>query len=112
MPATPAEARERFAREIVNEHTNDWGGSAPVEKIAAARFAVVIERENDAWVLAADSVDEIAGIALSTYTGTEGYDEWVSEIWDVQTGEQLEWSHHVELTLAVKDHGMATAVNR
>jgi uncharacterized protein CbrC (UPF0167 family) len=102
--ATMPETRRHLARVLRENHTNDWNGSDPARQIAAARFAVVVERENDAWVLAADTPQDVANIALSTLTGTEGYDEWISDIWDMHTCQKIEWSQHAAVTVEIDGH--------
>jgi hypothetical protein len=85
MQETTSETRTLYAAQLVNDNHNNWGGSAPVEDIAAAHYAVIVEREDESWVLAAANVQEVAEIIADTYTATEGYDEWVCAIHDMET---------------------------
>lgn len=88
-----------LAVQLLADNTNDWGGSDPAEAIATSAYAVVVERDDDAWVKAADRLGDVADIELSTLVGTEGYDEWVSEVWDVATGEQVAYTRLVAVHL-------------
>jgi hypothetical protein len=78
-----------LAVELFMENRNDWGGSDDVEKIAAARFAVVVERDSDSWVLAAESWEDVAGIYLGCLQPDGEETEYIEAIYDVATGEQL-----------------------
>jgi hypothetical protein len=84
IPATflPEHARRLdHARAILDTHSsNDWDGDDAAETIAAARYAVVVERDSDAWVLAARTARDVAGIEYGTYFATEGYDEWIAGV--------------------------------
>jgi hypothetical protein len=84
-----------------NWSSNDWDGDSPLSKLADARFIVRIEREDDSWLVAADDLLDVARILLSCYTDTEGYDEWISHVWDVETGEEIEYSAKMVVMLTV-----------
>jgi hypothetical protein len=103
--------KDRFnlAHSLLAEHRNDWGGSDPVDKIAGARYAVVVERSDDGWVLAAATPEAVAEIALSTYTGTEGYDEWISEVYSMETASQIDCIADVTVTVTLKNGTTETA---
>jgi hypothetical protein len=107
VPAKPGrvlqDAHETVRRLMERWDSNEWGGSDSAEEIEAARFAVVVERDEDSWVVAAETVEDVAGIALGCLTGTEGYDEWVAEVWDVQRGEQVAWSKRVVVRVVIGD---------
>lgn len=81
--------RLTLARELCEEHRNEWGGGDDAETIAGAPYAVCVERDDDAWVLAAHSLKDIAGVILGTLVGTEGYDENVTRIVGMETGEEV-----------------------
>jgi hypothetical protein len=81
---SPAYARFKAAREIyANWDSNDWYGSAEIEECVDNRYAIVIEREDDSWVSFANTVEQIAQHYLGCLTGTEGYDEWVEGVYDL-----------------------------
>lgn len=103
--------KDRFnlAHSLLEDHTNDWGGSDPIEKIAGSRYAVVVERDSDSWVLAAANPEAVAEIALSTYTGTEGYDEWISEVWCMDTAAQIDCATTVTVTVTLANGELVTA---
>lgn len=103
--------KDRFnlARSLTSEHENDWAGSDPVDKIAGARYAVVVERDSDSWVLAAASAEAVAQIALSTLTGTEGYDEWISEVWCMETAKQVDFIHDTTVKVTITNGTAETA---
>src|SRR5215210_1086768 len=76
--------RIEVARTILEDwDQNDWMGSSEIEEAEDNRFAIVIEREGDSWVHFADSDKEIAQHYLGCYTGTEGYDEWIEGVYDL-----------------------------
>lgn len=101
--------RHELAHGLLADNKNDWDGSDPIDKIAGSRFAVVVERSDDSWVLAAATPEAIAEIALSTYTGTEGYDEWIAEVWCMETCEQIDFASVVTVTITLTNGELVTA---
>jgi hypothetical protein len=101
--------RHELAHSLLAEHTNDWDGSDPLDKIAGSRYAVVVERDSDSWVLAAATAEAVAQIALSTLTGTEGYDEWISEVWSMENAQMVQYDHDVTVTVSLKNGHTETA---
>jgi hypothetical protein len=92
-----------LAIQLCEQCWNDHGANDSPEKIAAAPFAVVIERDEDSWVFAAASWEQVAGFALACLTGTEGYDEWIEDVYDVATGEVLSINLRTSVTLTTPD---------
>jgi hypothetical protein len=80
---------------------NDWDGSIDPETLAGCRFAVVVERDDDSWVHGADSVADVAKIAIACREATEGYDEWISEVVDVATGEHVAYQEVVTVRVSI-----------
>lgn len=92
--------RKEFAQRVLDATHNDFGGSESAEALAEGRFIVVVEREDDSWALSAHNDQEIAGIVLGTYTGTEGYDEWVDVVYDLDNhGQPYEYEVKVSVTV-------------
>lgn len=93
-------ARIDHAREILAaSRGNDWGGGEDAETIAQHAYAVAVERDSDGWVLGVDDARGLAEVYLSTYVGTEGYDEWIEAVWSLDTGERAEWTGHVKVAV-------------
>jgi hypothetical protein len=93
------------ARALVNAwQRNDWGGGEddPV-KLADFRYAVVVQRTDDSWVVGANDATEVAVIYLNTLTGTEGYDETIEDVYDLETGQEATWTCHLGVTVSVGD---------
>jgi hypothetical protein len=65
--------------------------SAGVEELTAARYAVVVQRDTERWILAASDKQALAEIELESLVGTDGYDEWVVEVWSI--AEQRRFSY-------------------
>lgn len=111
MQETTNETRTLYAAQLVDEHYNGWDGSAAVEDIAAARYAVIVEREDDSWILAAANVQEVAEIIANTYTATEGYDEWVCTIHDMETCAEVK-SYRGTVTVEINVDGAIASAKR
>lgn len=92
-----------LAVDLIEQNPCEWGGNDEPEKIAAARFAVVIERDEEGWVVAADSWQDVANHALGCLSA-EYYTEWVSEVYDVATGDVL--GHRTYNTVTVEFDGV------
>lgn len=104
MTNTPTlDDRVKLASELLDNHHNDWDGSSTSDEIVRARYTVVVERDNDSWVRAADSVRDVARIVLDCYTGTDGYDEYVTEVYDMRTCEEVERDAVVKVTLTINE---------
>jgi hypothetical protein len=91
-----------LAASLCEEHSNEWGGGDVAEAITAAKLAVVVERDQDSWVLAAQDWDDVAGIAL-TCLHSEYETEFISEVWDVATGEQQTYKTNTIVTVVAPD---------
>lgn len=70
----------------VEATSNNWDGGLDPEELAEYKYAVTINRDDDSWVLGANNDLDIARIHLACAFDTEGYDEWVEEIVDLDTG--------------------------
>jgi hypothetical protein len=84
--------REHAESVLANSRGNDWNGGHDADELATYRYAVVIERDSDGWVIGANHATDLAQIQLDCYAGTEGYDEWIDGVYDLNTGEAVEWS--------------------
>lgn len=96
--------KRAFAREILNEWDhNEFEGGDDIGTLVDAKYAVIVERDDDSWVRAATSAEDVAGIALSCYTGTEGYDEWINSIWDLEKQEQVKYTEETTVKVTIGD---------
>jgi hypothetical protein len=85
---------------------NDWGGSASVEDLAAAKYAVIVEREDDGWILAAGSRAEVAAIYRETLSAD--YAEWIDQVVRMSDGESVPFEARVTVEIRL-DGGVGTA---
>lgn len=95
--------REAFVRDLLETHTNNWGGGDDLATILESRYAVVIERSDDAWVVGADTGADVAGIALGCCVGPEYEIEWIAGVYDVATGAPV--ACKIETTVVVTING-------
>lgn len=101
--------RTEFARELLAQHTNGWDGSESLDELLTHKWAIVIERDEDSWVRGIDTHKDIAGYVLSCLTGTEGYDEWVEGVYDLDTGEAIDYSATTGVTVRDGEHEATSA---
>lgn len=94
------------------EHSNEWCGGDEPEKIATSRYAVVIERGDDGWVLGADNGDELAAIELGCRESTEGYDESVTAVFDVASGELVAYTCQVSVMVVLNGEAHTARAGR
>jgi hypothetical protein len=107
MPAT-METRRKLAGDILALwDNNQWDASESTREIAQGRFAVVVQRDEDSWVVGADSAEDIASIILSTYTQPEYTVEWVEGVYDLDD-DGNRWPY--ESSLAVTVNGVTVTV--
>lgn len=71
--------------------------SAALEQLLVARFAVIVGRDDDRWVLAAEDKRAIAEIELACLVATHGYDEWVVEVWCIARQQRVPYVPRVVL---------------
>jgi hypothetical protein len=91
----------RLAGGLCEEFANDIDMSDDVETIAASRWAVCVQRDDDGWVYGCDTADQVARIVLGTLVGTDGYDEWVSRIVDMTTGQDVEHDSATTVSITI-----------
>jgi hypothetical protein len=103
-----SEARLRTANYLCEQYQNSWGGSEAPKDIAKHPMAIVMSRDDDAWVQGIDTFDDVAGYELSTI-GAE-YAEWVEGVYDLDTGERLLFrtNHIVKVAVEGNVVGIAT----
>lgn len=83
--------RRRHAAAILLEHDcNEWDGSADLDTLASATFAVIMARHDDSWVVAADTAEDVAATVLGAMAYNESIDaEWVETVYSIDTGAVL-----------------------
>ena len=64
-----------------------------------AQYAVVVQREAESWVRAAADEQGIAEVELDCLVATEGYDEWVAEVWSLAEQRRYAYSLRVEVRI-------------
>lgn len=73
-----------FCRALLASNTDVTAmRSSTLDELVRSQYAVVLERESERWVRAASDTREVAAIELDCLIATEGYDEWVAEVWSV-----------------------------
>lgn len=75
--------------------------SATLDELVVARYAVVVQRDAERWVLAAEDKRALANIELGCMVATDGYDEWVVEVWHV--AHQRRFSYAPRVVVWVED---------
>ena len=100
-----------LAVELLDEYDRCCDCSDKAERIATSPFAVVVERDDDSWVLAAQDWHDVAKITLGCYVSTEGYDEWVGSVVDMATGTNYSPGEFVSVTIVSPDGIRYTATN-
>jgi hypothetical protein len=91
-----------FAQALLDEHKNDWDGSSSVDDIAAAKYAVVVSRDNDSWVVACSDADEVAQVYVGALHA-DGDVEWVDEVYEVETGEPVQYRARTNVSVTIGD---------
>ncbi len=76
--------RRDFCRALLESSPdiNSLVGSTD-DELLSAQYAVVVQRGSERWVRAAADMHAVADIELECLVGTEGYDEWVAEVWSL-----------------------------
>ena len=102
--------RRKHARALLDEHENDWDGSSTLDELAGSKYAVVWQRDSDAWVLRAATAQDLAAHYLDAANGTDGIEaEWIESVVDLDTGEDVGLRHRVTVEITLPDGEQATA---
>jgi hypothetical protein len=84
--------RKDFCQELLARHARSASmGSATLDELLIARYAVIVGRDDDGWVLAAGNKQAVAEIELGCLVSTYGYDEWVVEVWCIGRQRRLSY---------------------
>lgn len=94
--------REEFLQDLIEDNDNDWGGGDSLETLLESKYAVVVERDEDSWVVGAENEQDVANIALSCMHA-EYYTEYISEIYEVETCEEIIFATETEVTVWIFD---------
>lgn len=94
--------RLKLAKELIDATSQpDWYETDPPEVIAAKRYAVTIERDQESWIDGVDSLQDVADIAHGCLTGPEYDVEWIDSVFDLETGERVQYEQTVVVVLKV-----------
>lgn len=116
LPDMPDEvikaARRKHAQALLNSWSNDWDGSTELDELVEHRWAVVTQRNMDAWVNGADTPKDIAEYEQAALL-TDGDDvEWIEGVYDLETGEPVYYQRTVTIQVAMSATGeVATSDN-
>jgi hypothetical protein len=99
--------RRRIAGDLLEQHTNSFDGSDELDDLITHRWALVMKRDTDAWVVGIDTPREIANHEISESDSLDV--EWVEGVYDLESGEPVYYSAHTTVTVTMAD-GSGTAV--
>jgi hypothetical protein len=101
--------RRKHARELLAEHTNEWGGSSDLDELAGSKYAVVWKNDDCAWVLRAADAQDLAAHYLDAAYGPDSRDyEWIEAVIDLDTGEDVPLTRTLTVTLTMPNGVQAT----
>lgn len=109
------EARKMWAEDLHEQFASNEGAGHDVEDLAKYRYAVHVEREDDGWLIGCDTAEDIANVYLACMEEHEYEAEWVSNVYDLQTGSAITMRTIQALTVSVAlpgDYGMTTVANQ
>lgn len=105
--------RRKHAAELLDEYdSGEWGGSTPIDQLAGCRFAVVVERDSDSWVVGVDDAAGIAAVELACCSPDGDEAEWVVGAVDLVSGEDAGYSARVTVEVTMADGAVAEVSSR
>jgi hypothetical protein len=92
--------RRDFCQSLLARHGRSTSvASATLDELLAAQYAVVVQRDRERWLVAAADKQALADIELECLVATDGYDEWVAEVWCVEGFRRVFYSPHVMVSI-------------
>jgi hypothetical protein len=115
LPNLPDEivqqARREHAEELLEEWSNHWGGSDNIEDLIKHRWAIVTQREDDAWVNGIDTVEDIAGYEMGVMHPDGPDAETIEGVYDLETGDPVYYQAHVTVEVVMSYDGASATVS-
>jgi len=98
----------KHASDLLEQFTNDWGGSDELAELVKHKYAIVTRRDDDAWVNGGDTAEDIANAEMGAALGPEYDVEYIDGVYDLTTGKLISYKRVVTFTVTLEDGTTAT----